>query len=161
MRLLLIALALLAATAHAETWRQIADLDKKGGHLLLDTASIDRGSDVRTASFKSVFTFDHSIGEGFRDVPAGVRSYRWESNRGQFNCTTRTVAVSQSTLHDADGQIVGKFDVDASALTFREVPPASFGGLLLRAVCAPEADLAVGLATITHIVNPEIGRAHV
>lgn len=102
MRPILIALLLTASTAHAEAWRQIAELDKNGGLLLLDTASIDRASDVRTASFKSVFKSDHAIGAGYQDVPPNAQSYRWESSLGHFNCARQTVAVAQSILHGAD-----------------------------------------------------------
>jgi len=50
---------------------------------------------------------------------------------------------------------VGKIVVEPGALKFREVPPASFGGLLLHVVCASEADAAVGAAKITYVVNPD------
>jgi TonB family protein len=154
MRLVLIALWLTASTAHAESWLQVADLDKNGGLLLLDMASIDRGNDVRTATFKSVFTSDHPIADGYRDVPPNVKSYRWESNQGHFNCTTQGVAVSQSILHGADGQVVGRIDLDSSALKFREAAPGSFGGILLKAVCASSAAEAA-VAKLKSIVNPD------
>jgi TonB family protein len=155
MRLALISLLLVAPTAQAETWLQIAPLDSKGGVLLLDTASVDRSSEKRTASFKSVYKSDRPIGTGYRDVPPDARSYRWESSIGHFNCATRTVAVSQSILHGADDQVVAKHEIDSNALKFKEVAPASLGGLLLQSVCATEAESKVGLATIKHIVNPD------
>jgi TonB family protein len=154
MRLFLIALWLTASTAHAATWLQVADIDKKGSLLLLDTASVDRGTDMRTASFKSVFTSDQSIKEGYHDVPPNVKSFRWESNQGQFDCTKRTVAVSQSILHGADDEVVGRLDVDSSALNFREVPISSLGWHLLQAVCAP-SEAEAGVAKFKSIVNPD------
>lgn len=154
MRHVLVALLLMASTAHAESWLEIANIDKKGGLLLLDTSSVDRGSDLRTASYKSVYKSNHPIRDGYHAVPVNVKAYRWESNLGHFNCTAHTVAVSQSTLYDADDQVVGKIDVDSSALDFREVAPGSFGWLLLQAVCATSpSDAAV--AKLVSVVNPD------
>jgi len=158
MRHTLIVLLLITSTAHAETWLQLANLDAKGGRLLLDTASIDRGTDVRTAWFKSVYTSNHPIGDAYRDVPPGADSYRWQANLGHFDCTARKVAVSQSILHGADDEVVGKLDVDPKALTFGEVAPQSFGALLLEAVCASstsDAPSTVGLARITRVVSTD------
>jgi hypothetical protein len=151
----LISLLLMTPLAQAETWLQITPLDSGRGVLLLDTSGIDRGSEVRTASFKSVYKSDRSIASGYRDVPPEARSYRWESNVGHFNCAARTIAVSQSLLHDADDQVVGRREIDSSALKFNEVAPASVGGMLLRSVCATEAQSKVGVATVTHVVDPD------
>src|ERR1044071_9259671 len=131
MRNIFIALLLVASTANAETWLQIANLYSKGGLLFLDTASIDRTRDVRTASFKSVYTADRPIGDGYHDLVAGVRSYRWESSFGHFDCAKQSIAVSRSILHGADAGIVGKIEVDAGQLKFREVDARSIGGLML------------------------------
>jgi TonB family protein len=154
MRTVLIAIWLATSTAHAATWLHVADIDKKGSLLLLDTASVDRGTDMRTASFKSVFTSDQSIKDGYHDVPPNAKSFRWESNQGQFDCAKRKVAVSQSVLHGADDQVVGRLDVEPSALNFRELPPGSLGWQLLQAVCAP-SDAEAGVAKFKSIVNPD------
>jgi TonB family protein len=158
MRHVLIALLLMASQAHAESWLQIADLDSKGSVLSLDAASIDRTSELRKAWFKSVYTADRPIGDGYRGVAPGVRSYRWESSLGHFNCAARTIAVSQSILHSADGVVVGSIEVDPSALKFRDVTPQSIGGLMLNAVCASstsDGQPMPGLARVKSLVNPD------
>lgn len=157
MRHTLITLLLMATTAHAENWVQIANLDSKGGVLFVDIESIDRGSEPRKARFKSVYPTDRPIVDGYRDVRPGVRSYRWESSLGHFNCAQRTIAVSQSILHGADGQVLGNIDIDPGALKFREVAPQSIGGLMLQAVCAsPTSDeQSVGLARVKSLANPD------
>jgi TonB family protein len=158
MRYLLITLLLMASQAQAESWLQIADLDSKGGVLLVDTASIDRDSEVRKAWFKSVYAADRPIGDGYRGVAPGVRSYHWEAGQGYFNCAERTVAVSQSILHSADGVVVGSIEVDASDLTFRNVAPESIGGRMLQAVCASstsDAQSTPPLARIKSVANPD------
>jgi hypothetical protein len=156
MRHLLITLLLMASTAHAENWLQIAYLDSKGGVLFVDTSSIDRNSEQ--AWFKSVYTVDRPIGDGYRGVAPGVRSYRWESILGQFNCAQRTVGISQSILHGADDQVVGNIEVEQGALKFSGVAPQSIGGLMLQAACAPstsDVQPKPGLARLTYVVNPD------
>jgi TonB family protein len=158
MRHLLIPLLLMASTAHAENWVQTANLDSKGSILSVDMASIDRDSPVRKARFKSVFTADRPIGDAYRGLLPGVRSYRWESALGNFNCAERTLAVSQSILHSADGVMVGNFEVDPGALKFQAVAPQSIGGLLLQAVCASsrsESQPITALAKVKSLVNPD------
>ena len=152
------ALSFFAATTHAETWLQIAELDKKGSVLLLETTGIDRTIDMREAWFKSVFAVDRPIADGFRDVPPGVRTYRWQLDLGQFNCKEKTVAVAKSTLHGADGKVVGTVEVAPADLKFRELPPQSFGWLMIQAVCSnptPEGQLEPPLATIKSLANPD------
>jgi len=157
MRYLSIVLLLTASAAHAESWLEVAKLDSKGSVLLLETTGIDRSQELRKASFKSMYTADRPIADGYHGAAPGVRSYRWEQSQGYFNCTERTVAVSQSILHGADDQVVGSDEVDQPLLKFRAVPPGSFGGLMLQAVCSPaasESQLTAPLARITSVANP-------
>jgi TonB family protein len=157
MRILLTTLLLASSAAQADPWLPVAPLDSGGSMLFVDTASIDRTSEPRKAWFKSVYGANQPIADGYRDVPAGVRSYRWESNLGVFNCTERTLAVSQSVLHDADNQVVGRREIDASALKFGRVETQSIADFLLRAVCpapAAEGQPSPGLARITYVADP-------
>jgi TonB family protein len=137
MRHLLVTFLLMASTAHAENWLQLATLDRNGSALFVDTASIDRDSALRKALFKYVYTADRPIGSGYSDVAPDVRSYRWELKLGHFNCADRTMANSLSTLYSADNKPVGNIAVDPSALKFLSVGPQSAGGVVLQAVCGP------------------------
>ena len=157
MRQVLITLLLTASTAHAETWHQLANLDKNGGAVFVDLSSIDRESEIWKARFKFQYTADRPIGSGYSDVPPGVQSYRWELKRGHFNCTDSTAIYSQSTLYNDDDKPVGSISVDPSILKFQKVAPETSGGVLLQAVCGsptfrvlpdPEA------ATMTSAANP-------
>jgi TonB family protein len=150
-------LSLFAVSAHAETWLQVAELDKKGSVLLLETTGIDRTTDLRKASFKSVYTVDRPIPGGFHDVPAGVETYRWELHQGQFDCKERTLAVSLSTLHGADDKVVSTREIAQADLKFSDVPPQSVGGLMLKAVCSnptPDGQPEPPLARIKRYANP-------
>jgi TonB family protein len=147
MRHILIPLLLTASTAHAETWLQLANLDKNGSAMFVDTSSIDRDSEIRKARFKFVYTADRPIGSGYSDVAPGVHSYRWELKLGHFNCADWTTANSQSTLYNADDQAVGNITVDPSTLTFQKVGQQTVGGVLLLAVC--------GSSTVRALPGPE------
>lgn len=153
-----VALSFLAVTTHAETWLQIADLDKKGSALLLETTAIDRTLDVRQASFKSIYAVDQPIADGFRDVPSGVRTFHWRLDQGQFNCKDRTVALSKSTLHGVDNEVVGTVEVAPADLRFREFPLQSSGSLLLQSVCSgptPEGQPEPPPARLKSAANPD------
>lgn len=157
MRHLLIPLLLMASSAHAENWLQVADLSPKGGVLLVDTASIDRSSSPRTARFKSVYSADRPMGDVYSRVSPDVRSFRWELSLGQFDCAARTIAIPQSVLYGADDQVVGKLDVDHSPLKIGSVAPQSIGGFMLETVCASTSDEPPmpGLARIKRLANPD------
>jgi TonB family protein len=135
MRHILITLLLTASTANAENWQQLGKLDRNGGAVFVDTASIDRNSELRKAWFKYVYTADRPIGSGYGGVAPDVRSYRWELKLGHFNCADRTAANSQSTLYSADNQAVGNIVVDPSTLKFRSVERQTAGDVLFQAVC--------------------------
>jgi len=155
---LLFALLFTASAAHAEDWLRVTNLDARGGVLYIDAASIDRSTELRKAWFKSVYPDDRPIGDGYRDLPPEARTYRWESSLGWFNCTEKTIAVSQSILHGADDQVVGTLDVDPAALKYRAVEPRSIGGLMLEAVCATSASggqSTPASARVTYAVNPD------
>jgi TonB family protein len=157
MRHVLITLLLTASTAHAENWLQLAKLDRNGSAVFVDTASIDRDSELRKAWFKFVYTADRPTGSGYSDVAPDVRSYRWELKLGHFNCADRTMANSQSTLYSADNQAVGNIAVDPSTLKFRRVGPQTAGGVLLQAVCGSstsDVQPRSGPANMTNGANP-------
>jgi TonB family protein len=99
---------------------------------------------------------DRPVGDGYRGVPPDVRSYRWEKSLGHFNCADRTIAVSQSILLGAGGQVVGNLEVDDAALKFRAVAPASIGWLMLQMVCAsPSSDAQLPRAQVKSLANPD------
>lgn len=157
MRHILITLLLTASTAHAETWLQLAKLDQNGSAVFIDTASIDRDSELRKARVKYVFTADRPIDSGYSDVPHDVQSYRWELKLGHFNCAERTAANSMSTLYSVDNQAVGNIAVDPSALKFRTMGPNTAGGVVLQAVCGPSTSAeqpTPGPANMTSGANP-------
>lgn len=157
MRHILITLLLTASTAHAENWLQLAKLDQNGSVMLLDTASIDRDSELRKAWFKYVYTADRPIGDGYSNVAPDAQSYRWELKLGHFNCADRTAANSQSILYSADNKAVGNLTVDPSTLKFRTVAPKTAGGVLLQAVCgssASDVQPTPGPANMTSGANP-------
>jgi TonB family protein len=157
MRHILITLLLTASTAHAENWQQLGRLDRNGGAVFVDTASIDRSSELRKAWIKYVYTADRPIGSGYSGVAPDVRSYRWELKLGHFNCADRTAANSQSTLYSADNQPVGNIAADPSTLKFGKVHPKTAGGVLFQAVCgtsASDAQPSPGPANMTNGANP-------
>jgi TonB family protein len=157
MRQLLITLLLTASTAHAESWLQLANLDKNGSAMFVDTSSIDRNSEIWKAKFKFVYKADQPIGTGYSDVAPGVQFYRWELKLGHFNCADWTTANSQSTLYNADNQVVGNIAVDPSTLTFQKAGPETAGGVLLPAVCGSSTFRALPgpeAANMTRGANP-------
>jgi TonB family protein len=157
MRHILITLLLTAATAHAENWQQLAKLDRNGSAVFVDTASIDRDSELRKAWFRFVYTADRPIGSGYSNVAPDVRSYRWELKLGHFNCADRTTATSQTTLYSADNQAVGNIAVDPSTLKLRRVGPQTAVGVVLQAVCGSstsDVQPRPGPANMTSGANP-------
>src|SRR5688500_18748804 len=157
MRHILITLLLTAATAHAENWQQLAKLDRNGSAVFVDTASIDRDSELRKAWFRFVYTADRPIGSGYSNVAPDVRSYRWELKVGHFNCADRTTATSQTTLYSADNQAVGNIAVDPSTLKLRRVGSQTAVGVVLQAVCGSstsDVQPRPGPANMTSGANP-------
>ena len=157
MRHILITLLLTSSTAHAEEWLQLAKLDQYGSAVFIDTASIDRDSELRKASYKYVYIVDQPIGSGYSNVAPDVRFYRWELRLAHFNCADRTIATLQSTLYSADNQAVGNSVVDPSNLKFRKWGPQTAGGVVLQAVCGPstsDVQPTPGPANMTSGANP-------
>ncbi len=76
MRNLLIGLLLVAGTAQAETWQQIAEFESKGSVMFLDTAGINRTGQHRKARLKLVYNSEQAIPAGYGGKPHDVSTYR-------------------------------------------------------------------------------------
>ena len=135
MRHVLIALLLVSSAAQAETWQQIAEFRDKGSVMFLDTAGITRTGQHRKARMKLVYDADQAIPASYRHKPPDVSTYRWDTNDYDFNCAARTIALSQSILHDAQGQVVGRIDIPKRAQKFRAVQPGTAPEKILETVC--------------------------
>ena len=77
----MIGLLLVASTANADDWREIATLDSNGGVVLLDFAAIAEVKGFRRTWLKAVYTSDQPIPvEHLGSVSKDARSYRSEIN---------------------------------------------------------------------------------
>jgi TonB family protein len=132
MRYVSIALLLVASTANATSWQQVGKPDSKGS-LLVDAESIALVKGLRRAWIKSVYTTDQTMPKDYQGPVPDVRSYRWESSLVYFNCSKRTIAVSQSFFYGADDKAIG--NLHQVLLTFREVPPETPDEQKLETVC--------------------------
>jgi hypothetical protein len=135
MRYVLFSLLLATSTANAANWVEIAKLDSKGSVLQIDTLGIAKVSGLRKAWFKYVYTSDQPIPEGYGKAATGVRFYRSDLSLMYFNCTERTLAVSQSILSSTGAAVVGNFDISQGLLSYREVPPETIGERMFETVC--------------------------
>ena len=135
MRHVFLILLMVAPAANAATWMQIVQPDSKGSALYVDMADIARVDDLRTARFKRVYTSDRVIPKEYEGTSRKVRGFRSEMSLRYFNCADRTVALSQSILHNADDQVVGSLDIGRTVLDFRGAPPESLNGKMLDVVC--------------------------
>ncbi len=141
MRYALITLLLVASTADAANWQQIAELDSNGGVLLFDAATVTQVKGFRRAFFKSVYTADQPIPKDYlASVPANVHSFRSEVTLRYFNCPERTSAVMRFYWRDADDQSVGYFY--QALMSFRQAPPGTVDEQMLEAVCNFAGDFA-------------------
>lgn len=159
-----IALLLMASTASAENWQQIAKLDSNGGILFVDVAAITEVKGLRRAWFKAVYTSDQLIPtEYLGSVPKDLRSYRSERTLRYFNCPERTSAVMRFYWNSADDQPGGYFYQEH--LSFRAVAPGTLDEKILDTACNFAGDLvdaeAAKLqlpgvqANIKRLVNPD------
>ncbi len=164
MRCFPIALLLVASTASAENWQQIAKLDSHGGILLFDAAGVTEVKGFRRAWFKAIYTSDQLIPtEYLQSVPANVRSYRSERTLRYFNCPERTSAVMRYYWESADDKPGAYFY--QKLLTFREASPGTLDEQMLETACKFVGDFAdaesaklqlPGVeAKMTHPVNPD------
>jgi TonB family protein len=135
MRHVLIGLLLVASTAKAETWQQIAEFEAKGSVMFLDTAGMTRTGQHVRARLKLVYNSDQAIPDGYGGKQPNVSTYRWDTNDYDFNCSERTIAISQSILHGVEDQVVGRIDIPKRARTFREVQPGTAPEKILETVC--------------------------
>jgi TonB family protein len=135
MRHVLFGLLLVSSVAQAETWQQIGKLEAKGSVLFLDTSGIIRTGQHRKARLKLVYDADQPIPASYGGKPLDVSTYRSDLNDYDFNCAERTVALSQSILHDAENQVVGRINIPERAQTFRKAQPGTAPGKILDAVC--------------------------
>ncbi len=134
MRHLSIALLLLASTAHAEDWQEIAELDSNGGVLLFDAAGVTEVKGLRRAWFKAVHTSDQPIPhEYLESVPAALRAYRSERTLRYFHCGDRTGAVMRYFWDNADESLGGYHY--QSVLTFRQPASGSVDERMLETAC--------------------------
>ena len=157
MRHVLIGLLLLASTANAETWQQIAEFEAKGSVMYLDTAGITRSGQHRKARLKLVYDSEQTIPAGYAGTPPNVSTYRWDTNDYDFNCSERTVALSQSILHGAEDEVVGRIDIPKRAQTFRKVQPGTAPEKILETVChwgEVRAESADAPTQVTRAANP-------
>ena len=157
MRQILIGLLLVASTAKAETWQQIAEFEAKGSVMFLDTAGISRTGHHRKVRLKLVYDSDKAIPDGYGGKQPNVATYRWDTNDYDFNCTERTVALSQSILHGVDDQVVGRLDIPKRAQTFRQVQPGTAAGNIFETVChwgKVRAENAGAPTQVTRAANP-------
>lgn len=135
MRHILFGLLLVASVAHAETWQQIAKFEAKGSVMFLDTAGITRVGQHRKARLKLVYDSEQAIPGSYGGKPPDVSTYRSDMNDYEFNCSARTIALSQSILHSAENQVVGRIDIPKRARKFRKVQPGTAPEQILDTVC--------------------------
>ena len=157
MRNLLIGLLLVAGAAQAETWQQIAEFEAKGSVMFLDTAGLTRTGQHRKARLKLVYNSDQAIPEGYGGKQPDVSTYRSDMNDYDFNCAERTVALSRSTLHGVENQVVGRIDIPKRAQTFRKVEPGTAPEKILETVCTwgEVREEKAGVPTqVTRAANP-------
>jgi TonB family protein len=141
MRFVLIALLLVAPTANAENWQQIAKLDSNGGILFFDAAGITEVKGLRRAWFKAVYKSDQPIPtEYLGAVPKDFRFYRSERTLRYFNCPQRTSAVMRYYWKIADDQPGAYFYQEL--LTFRGAAAGTLDEQMLDTACKFAGDLA-------------------
>jgi len=157
MRYVSIALLLVASTAGAASWQQIAELDSNGGTLLIDTASITEVKGFRGAWFKSVYASDQPVPAEYRAAVRDTQSFRWVQSMSFFNCPQRTSAVAQYRWYGADDKSVGNLQIEQ--LAFYKVVAGTRDEQMLDAVCKAEAvkprDPLEEQAKMSRPVNPD------
>ena len=135
MRSILMGLLLVASAAKAETWEQIAKFEAKGSVMFLDTAGMTRAGQHRLARLKLVYNSDQAIPDTYGDRQPNAVTYRWDTNDYDFDCAQRTIALSQSILHSAEDQVVGRIDIPKRARRFLAVHPGTTVENIFETVC--------------------------
>jgi TonB family protein len=136
MRSVVVGLLLVASAAKAETWQQIAKFESKGSVMFLDTAGMTRAGRHRLARLKLVYDSDQAIPDTYGDRQPNALTYRWDTNDYDLDCSQRTVALSQSILHSADDQVVGRIDIPKRARRFLMVHPGTAVENIFETVCS-------------------------
>jgi TonB family protein len=135
MRSVLMGLLLVATSAQAETWQQIAQFESKGSVMFLDTAGMTRAGQHRLARLKLVYDSDQAIPDTYGDRQPNAVTYRWDTNDYDLDCSQRTVALSRSILHSAEDQVVGRIDIPKRARRFILVHPGTAVENIFETVC--------------------------
>jgi TonB family protein len=160
MRCVSIALLLVASTASAENWQQIAKLDSDGGILLVDAAGITEVKGLRRAWFKAVYTSDQLIPTKYLEaVPKDFRSYRSERTLRYFNCPERTSAVMRYYWKIVEDQPGAYFYQEL--LTFRAVPPGTLDEQMLETACSFAGEFADAKAAKLRLPGEEARKAKI
>jgi hypothetical protein len=124
--------AVAAVKKLGETGRQVRD----GGTIAVDTSGIARAKGLRKAWFKSIYTKDQPISDGYAKPMSDRFSYRESVELYFFNCAERTMATAQSILRGADSKTVGTFEQASPFLHYSEVAPETIGEAMLETVCS-------------------------
>jgi TonB family protein len=108
------------------------------------------------ARLKLVYDTEQAIPAQYEGQQPDVTTYRWDTNDYDFDCAGRMVAISQSVLHGAEDQVVGRLDIPARARTFRKVQPKSSAGKILETVCGWDVveEKPVAPTQVTQAANP-------
>jgi TonB family protein len=157
MRYVLTSLLLVASSANASNWVEVAKLESDGGVLLVDDAHIIEVKGFRSAWFKSIYTTDRSIPKEYQAVAFKAQSYRWVESMSYFNCSERTSAAAEFRWYNAEDKGIGNLHLNL--LTFRKVAPGAVDEQVLEAICkAKTAEPPIPIeeqARITRVMNPD------
>lgn len=150
------ALLLVASTASAADWQEIARLDS-GGVLQVDVADIVEVKGFRKAWSKSIYTADQPVPAEFQGAVRSAQSYRSVQIMSFSNCAERTSAVAEYRWYDADGKGIGNIHLDQ--LIFRKVQAGTPDEQMLDAICKSETARPVTpleeQASMSRPVNPD------
>jgi TonB family protein len=156
MRYLSVAFLLVASTAAAENWRQIATLDANGGVLLVDASDIMDVKGYRRAWFKSAYTTDQLVPNEYRESVGDAKSYRWVRSAYLFHCAQKLFALAELRWFNSDDVDMG--DRRPETLSFRKVSSGTVEEQMLDAVCSSESvrsrELLEEQAKMTRPVRP-------
>src|SRR5688500_8413663 len=113
MRYLSVALLLVASTAVAENWQQIASLDSNGGVLLVDASDITEVKGYRRAWFKWAYGTDQPVPSEYRESVPKAKTYRWVRSANLFHCTEQTTALAEQRWFNSGDKDLGSRRPDA------------------------------------------------
>jgi TonB family protein len=135
-----ISLFLLASAADAEDWVRVGEIDAAGKPVVVDVSEIADVDSSKSALFKFVYSADRVIGDNYEKSAPTATVYRSELRRAYFHCSERTMAIVQSTLRDAEENVVGHFDIEPARLSFREAAAGTVGEIMLGIACGSTHD---------------------